>query len=171
MNNTKKRRLVPALLQILGILILLSVILSCLPLTVPRLMGYEIYDVVSGSMEPELPVGSVVYVEPTAPEDLAVGDIAAYSSGDSVITHRVTQNRLVEGEIYTQGDANAAEDFTPVPYDQVIGRVQYHLPLLGNLLFLYGSVLGKIYALAFALCGLLLHRLGARIRQVPADQQ
>jgi signal peptidase I len=137
---------------------------------VPQLLGYEIYDVVSGSMEPALPVGSVVYVEPVMPEEVAVGDIIAFSSGDSVITHRVTENRIVEGEIYTKGDANDTADFSPVAYDQVIGRVKYHLPLLGQLLFLYGSTVGKIYALGFALCGLLLHRLGARIRQVPAEK-
>ncbi len=55
-------KLIPALCNLLGTLILVLVIASCLPLTVPRLFGYEIYEVVSGSMEPEIPVGSVIYV-------------------------------------------------------------------------------------------------------------
>ena len=50
----------PILCNILGTLILLSVIAAFLPLTVPRFMGYDIYEVVSGSMEPEIAVGSVI---------------------------------------------------------------------------------------------------------------
>ena len=50
----KGGKLFPALCSVFGTLILLSVIAVFLPLTVPRLMGYEIYEVVSGSMEPEI---------------------------------------------------------------------------------------------------------------------
>ena len=63
-------KLIPALCNLLGTLILILVIASCLPLTVPRLFGYEIYEVVSGSMEPEIPVGSVIYVAAVQPEDI-----------------------------------------------------------------------------------------------------
>ena len=68
-NRPEKRggKFIPALCSILGTLILLAVILGALPLALPRLFGYEAYSVVSGSMEPALPVGSVVYVEPADP--------------------------------------------------------------------------------------------------------
>ena len=69
-SGTKKQKqtgkggkFLPALCGFLGTLILTAVILSALPLTIPRLMGYEIYTVVSGSMEPTLPVDSLVYEE------------------------------------------------------------------------------------------------------------
>ena len=61
-RKTKGGMLIPALCNIAGTLILLSVIASCLPVTVPRFMGYEIYNVVSGSMEPAIPTGSLVYI-------------------------------------------------------------------------------------------------------------
>ena len=47
----------PAFCSLVGTLMLLTVIAAALPLTVPQYMGYQIYDVVSGSMEPtERPV-------------------------------------------------------------------------------------------------------------------
>lgn len=161
----KGGRLVPALCNVLGSLILASVILSCLPLTIPRLLGYEIYEVVSGSMEPEIPVGSVIYVAPTAPEEIQENEIIAFQSGDSIITHRVVENHLVEGEFVTKGDANAAEDIREAPYDSLIGRVSSHIPVLGSLMALYTSTVGKAYAVCFALCGAMLNILAGRIRR------
>ena len=84
-SDAKGGKLIPALCNIAGTLILLSVIASCLPVTVPRFMGYEIYNVVSGSMEPEIPVGSVIYVEEAVPEEVQEGDVIALWSNDSVV--------------------------------------------------------------------------------------
>lgn len=139
-------------------------ILSCLPLTIPRLLGYQIYNIVSGSMEPEIPVGSVAYVADVAPEDIQDGDIIAFMSNDSVVTHRVVRNRLVEGEFVTKGDANAAEDMHTVDYESLIGRVEYHFPMLGQLMVLYTGTVGKIYVICFAACGAMLNMLAGRMR-------
>ena len=59
-RKTKGGMLIPALCNIVGTFILLSVIITCLPAAVPRLLGYEVYNVVSGSMQPEIPVGSLI---------------------------------------------------------------------------------------------------------------
>ena len=53
---------IPALCNIAGTCMLLAVIAASLAVTVPRFMGYGVYEVVSGSMEPEIPVHSVIYV-------------------------------------------------------------------------------------------------------------
>ena len=45
-----------------GTFLLILLVLSCLPLTLPKLFGYHIYSVVSGSMEPAIPTGSLVYI-------------------------------------------------------------------------------------------------------------
>lgn len=150
--------------RVLGTLILLFVILSCLPVTIPRYLGYEIYHVVSGSMEPEIPVGSILYVERVRAEEIAEGDVIAFQSRDSVITHRVVKNRQVEGEFVTKGDANAAEDMNTVPYGDLIGRVKCHFPLIGKIMVLYTSTAGKVYLIAFALCGALLNLLAGRLK-------
>lgn len=80
-SGRKGGKFFPALCSVLGTLILVSVIAVCIPITVPKLMGYEIYDIVSGSMEPEIPVGSVIYVKAAAPEDIQEGDVIAFRRG------------------------------------------------------------------------------------------
>ncbi len=45
---------------------------------VPRVLGVQPYAIVSGSMEPAYPTGSLVYAQPVAGEDLQVGDVAAF---------------------------------------------------------------------------------------------
>ena len=159
-----KKKMLPSLCNLLGTLILLLVIVSCLPLTVPRLFGYEIYEIVSGSMEPEIPVGSVIYVKNVQPEDIEEEDVIAFWSGSSVIAHRVKQNKVVEGEFVTKGDANAAEDLKAVSYSELIGRIEYHFPVVGRLMAVYTSNVGKIYVILFAACGVMLNMLAGCLR-------
>ena len=121
---------VPALCSVIGTLMLLVVIAAALPLTVPNFMGYEIYNVVSGSMEPTIPVGSIIYVKEIDPVDVQSGNIVAFQAGDSVIMHRVVDNKLVEGTFTTKGDANNGEDMNDVPYEDLIGIVVKHIPIM-----------------------------------------
>lgn len=164
-SRPKGGKLIPALCNVVGTLILLSVIVSCLPLCVPRFLGYEAYNVVSGSMEPEIPVGSLIYVEEAAPEEIQDGEVIAFLSGDSVVTHRVVKNQVVEGRFTTKGDANAQEDMSAVDYDAFVGRVNRHYPYVGALLVLYTSNIGKAYVICFAACGAMLNLLAGRIRE------
>ncbi|MDO5133480.1 MAG: signal peptidase I [Eubacteriales bacterium] len=156
---------VPAFCSLVGTLMLLAVILTALPLTVPQYMGYEIYDVVSGSMEPSIPIGSVIYVKPTDPLDVEKGDIIAYRSGENIIMHRVVINRVVEGTFTTKGDANNVEDLFEVPYENLTGIVVRHIPVLGQVLILFASTFGRICMICFAACGALLNILGNRFRE------
>lgn len=197
-------KFLPAFCSVLGTLILVSVILVCIPVTVPKLMGYEIYDIVSGSMEPEIPVGSAVYVKAAAPEEVKEGDVIAFfreavpeedemvqdtsiqeddasrENGDAagapesrgmfreegaVVVHRVVSNQIVEGRFETKGDANADVDMNKVPYDDLIGLVIYHIPVLGGLSALFGSMVGKVYLICFAACGAMLNMLAGRMRK------
>lgn len=164
-RKTKGGMFIPALCNIVGTLILLSVIITCLPATVPRLLGYEVYNVVSGSMQPKIPIGSLILAKPTAPETVQEGDVIAFQSDDSVITHRVVKNKVVEGKFTTKGDANAEEDMNDVPYAALIGEVIFHCPLLGELLWVYTSTVGKIYAVCFAACGAMFNILAGRLRE------
>ena len=155
----------PSLCNILGVLILMAVLALCLALTLPRFLGYGIYNVVSGSMEPEIPVGSVVYVEGVRAEDVAGGDVIAFQSGDSVIIHRVVENQVVEGKFTTKGDANAEEDMEKADYSALIGRVSRHYPFFGRFLEIYTSSVGKIYVICFAACGAMFNILAGRMRE------
>lgn len=155
----KSRKLLPGLCSVLGTLILACVILAFLPITVPRFAGYEIYEVISGSMEPEIPVGSAVYVKPEKPEDIAEGEIVAFWSGDSVVTHRVVENRKEAREFVTKGDANTREDMVPVLYDSLIGEVKLHIPMAGIMMAGLSGMTGKICAAFAVIWGILLHIL------------
>ena len=119
-RKAKGGKLGPALCNVVGTFILLSVIGTCLPVTVPQFMGYEVYNVVSGSMEPEIPVGSVVYVKGVEPETVEEDDIIAFQSEDSIITHRVVRNKSVEGAFSTMGEAYDKEDMNEVPYGAML---------------------------------------------------
>ena len=163
-SRSKGRGIAPALCNILGTLILISAILICLPAVLPGALGYEVYCVVSGSMEPAIPVGSAVFVKNAAPEELEKKDVIAFMSGDSIITHRVTQNYKVEGELSTKGDANEKEDMNRVKYNAVRGRVNFSVPMLGDILTAVSSVVGKVYLLCYAACGAMLNLLAGRLR-------
>ncbi len=156
---------IPALCNIIGILMILAVVVSCLPVTVAHIKGNEVYNVVSGSMEPLIPVGSLVYVEPVRPEEIIADDVIAFRSGNSVIVHRVVENKAEDREFVTKGDANAAEDIRAAAYSDLIGRVFGHIPVLGSLLVLYTSTMGKVCAICFAGCGALLNILAGRLRE------
>lgn len=143
---------------------MLAVIAASLAITVPRFMGYGMYNIVSGSMEPEIPVGSVIYVEEVRPEDVQEKEIIAFQSEDSIIAHRVVKNKIVEGEFTTKGDANAENDMRPVAYTQLVGRVARHYPMLGVMMEIYTSKVGKAYVICFAACGAMFNILAGRIR-------
>ena len=161
----KGGKFIPALCNIIGTLILAAVILTSVPLAVPRLLGYEIYNVTSGSMEPALPVGSVIYVQRVAPETVKEGEIIAYYVDGTVITHRVVENRFVEGEFVTKGDANDMEDFSNTHYSDLVGIVKYHIPMLGDYLMVYSNQLTKVYLLTLAFCGVMFNMLAGRMRR------
>lgn len=165
MGKSKGRRLAAGLCSVTGILLLLLVVLACAPVALARIMGYEVYNVVSGSMEPALPVGSLVYVERAEPEDVLPGQIIAFRSGSSVVVHRVTENRTEERTFITKGDANAEEDPMGTPYRSLDGRVVYCLPMAGFLQTLYADTAGRAWAIGLAAAGAFLNLLAGRLRR------
>lgn len=133
----------------LGTVLLIALVLICLPLTVPKLAGYHIYSVISGSMEPAIPTGSLVYIKETEAENIKEDDIIAfYGAMDSnaIITHRVVENRVLMGEFVTKGDANKTEDMNPIPYSNFIGKVVRSIPEVGKIAQVLTSTTGKIIA-------------------------
>ena len=160
----KGRKVLPALCNLLGTLILVLVIVACLPMVVPQAMGYQVYNIVSGSMAPAIPIGSVIFVERVEATEVQPDDVIAFYSGNSVITHRVVSNQVVEGTFITKGDANETEDLAPIPYSMLAGRVVKHYPVLGLVMEILTTTAGKVYALLFAACGAMLNMLAGRMR-------
>lgn len=123
----------------------------------PRVLGWKPMTVLSGSMEPTYPVGSVVYVRPADPKEVAVGDPITFylEDGKTVVTHRVVKIDAQKQSFSTKGDANNVEDGGAVPYSSLIGKPVLSVPRLGFLMSYIGTAQGMILAISL-LAGLLL---------------
>lgn len=86
---------------------------------------YRICCIMSGSMEPLIQTGSLVFVKPA--QEYAVGDIITYRCGETSVTHRIVK-KTEEGYV-TKGDANPAPDLEIIRKEHIIGRAA---PLWGN---------------------------------------
>lgn len=119
---------------ILGIALVVTV-----AVLVPRIGDATPYAVLTGSMRPDYPPGTLVVVRPVAPEEVGVGDVVTYqlASGEQVVvTHRVvavSANLAGERMFITQGDANEVPDEEPVRPVQLRGRLWYSVPYVGHL--------------------------------------
>ena len=142
--------------RVMAIIVICGVILVLIPLNLPRLLGYETYDVVSESMEPELPVGSLILVRSVDPLEVKEGDIIAFHSNDAVVSHRVVKNNTMEGKFKTKGDANEDVDLTDPLYTQLIGRVEHHYPYFGALGSYFSTVSGKLLLVELIVCAVML---------------
>ncbi len=123
------------------VIVILAVI--ALILIVPRFLGCQTLAVLSGSMEPGIPVGSIVIVKETEADQLQKDDVITYRlSGDTMVTHRVVENDTETKQLITKGDANDAPDASPVAYTSVVGKKVIHFPLLGYLTIYIKTPLG-----------------------------
>lgn len=133
----------------------------CVVTVIPRVTGGQALTVLSGSMTPGIPVGSVVVVRPVDPETLQVGDVVTYQvePGRPIyITHRVVDIQRGPQTVFTfKGDANRVPDSAPVVSGQVRGKVWFHVPYLGTIrdglkkpggMLLVGTMLLAGYAVA-----------------------
>lgn len=139
--------------------ILAVVIVIVLALLVPRAFGYDIFAVLSGSMEPTYHVGSIVYVDKNqSPEEIKAGDpIAFYKEKGVVATHRAIETDKENKQFVTKGDANDSKDPEPISYQQFIGKAVLSIPLLGYVSIYIKTVRGMMVAIIVILTVILLY--------------
>jgi signal peptidase I len=118
-----------------------TLIFFSLPIT-----GWKALSVQTGSMEPNIPQGSLVFVQSVPPDSLQPGDVLTYKSANKpeTITHRVIEKKGNEDgpkQYVTKGDANKSVDPT-VNQNQVVGKVTYTLPVAGKALDFVKTPLG-----------------------------
>ena len=95
--------------------------------------GFSMFRVATGSMEPEIPVGTLLISQKTDIEDIEVDDVVNFRSRDNgmlgmIITHRVIKvYEDNDGSIYleTKGDANKYADAKLVDEENLVGKVIY----------------------------------------------
>ena len=119
-------------------LVLVSIFISRMQGDVPRVFGYSIMKISSGSMEDTIPTGAHILIKKTAPEDIKKGDIICFYSEDPKIygypnTHRVIEDPIKTDSGYeyvTQGDFNPLKDEVTAKGDKLIGRYVMKLTFL-----------------------------------------
>ncbi|MFE4467773.1 signal peptidase I [Leifsonia sp. NPDC056824] len=114
----------------------LVLFVAAVVIVIPRAAGATPVTVLTSSMEPSLPPGTLVVVKPKAVHDIHVGDVMTYQirSGDpAVISHRVIAiaTSTTNGMTFTTKGDNNAEADPPVVPAQVRGVVWYSVPLIG----------------------------------------
>jgi len=114
----------------------LVVVVLALAVVVPKLGGATSYTILTGSMKPKMPPGTLVVVKPVKPEQVRVGDVLTYqieSGKKAVATHRVERVEITLAGKYSfimKGDANDVSDPSPVRPEQVRGKRWYAVPYL-----------------------------------------
>lgn len=119
--------------NIVSTVLVVLIVLCAVFLMGSRLMGYECYNVISPSMEPEYMVGDLIYVKDVDPTTIKEGDVITFIVNEDLVvgTHRVVRVDLENKRFYTKGDANDIEDQAPVHFNNVIGVPQFSIPKLG----------------------------------------
>ena len=117
----------------------------------PEMFGYSMLRVVSGSMEPEIPTGSLIWVKTCEPSEVEEGDVISFYSRDVSIQGQINTHRVIavefdgaEYQFETKGDANLNADSFAVYGSDVIGKVVHVSSILGKLAALVGSRVGLL---------------------------
>lgn len=147
----KIKKIVGTVLLVAFILALVFVLFARISGTTPSLFGYSILRVETGSMEPELKVGSIILVKKVDPATLKDGDVITYIGQETpvkghLVTHQICEEpREENGKYYfvTKGLANTLPD-PEFDDSQLYGKVVYKIPLLGTLYDFFSSPFGLI---------------------------
>ena len=139
---------------LVGVVVIFAVLLIGV-----RLFGIQVYSVISGSMEPEYPVGALIYVKEVKPSEVEVGDVITFVlSNETPATHRVIAIDKEAQLFYTQGDANYQIDEEtgekvymedpPVHFNNLIGKPVFKIPVLGYIAYYIQHPPGMYIAIA-----------------------
>ena len=146
------------IVNVIIVFLLIVAILLIISLFGIRLFSISPYVVVSGSMDPVYPVGSIVYVKDIPNDELKVGDdITFYLDQNSVATHRINKIYKDEKKVQTYGinnvdtNGNQINDARAVDFDKIVGKVQYSIPKLGFVYMFLRTISGKITILIIVL--------------------
>ena len=119
----------------------------------PQIAGISMLRVISGSMEPEIPSGSVIFVKEQSLDTWQNGDVISFYSRDPAIggeinTHRIVDSGIDEnGKPYfiTKGDANQLKDAYAVYGEDIVGKVIFCSKLFGKFVDIAASKYGYIF--------------------------
>lgn len=159
MNQTVKR-----IWNLMTTILVAAVVILAFLLMGVRIIGLTPYTVLSGSMEPKYPVGSLIYVKKADPMDIEVGDAITFVLNEDLVvaTHEVWKIDRENSAFYTQGiankdaDGNIIRDGGSVHYNNLIGKPVFCIPKLGYFTDYVSRPPGMYLAVSAALIVLIL---------------
>jgi len=119
--------------NVVSTLIVALIVIAAVFLMGSRIMGYRVFTVISGSMEPTYSVGDLIYVKSVDVNTIEVDDPITFVLNENLVvaTHRVVSVDKENQYFYTKGDANEIADSAPVHFNNVIGVPHFAIPKLG----------------------------------------
>ena len=120
-----------------GFWLLVITCLALFTIIISGFFGIQRYLVVSGSMEPNLYAGDIVFVNTNIDfEDVEIGDVIIFKHRGMNIIHRVEDEALICGEkrLKTKGDNNKNADGYLATEDNFCGVAEYVIPKIGFLI-------------------------------------
>lgn len=89
--------------SVLSMVVFLGLLVIAGFLFVPKMLGYDEYAVLSGSMEPGIPVGAIVYDKNFAASEAREGAVVTYQlPAGTLVTHRIISVDKEEQTVVTQ---------------------------------------------------------------------
>ncbi|MFQ6860858.1 MAG: signal peptidase I [Beduini sp.] len=113
-----------------------------------NIFGFNYRSVLTGSMEPTLPVGSMAFTKEQ--KQYAVNDIVMFEEDGVIITHRIIEQN--NDHFITKGDANNTPDEKEITQEQIMGSVIMAIPYIGYLYIWLKSPIGIICL--FVICAI-----------------
>lgn len=138
--------------QIGSIILVILLALALIGVLAP-FVGYRFDVVRSGSMTPQIGVGDLVVSAPVSTSNIAVGDIIEYKSPENglLICHRVVSVDEQNSTLVTKGDANGSPDPYNIPFNNVVGKVAFSMPVLGYVFDFLKSPYGWVLIIIIAI--------------------
>lgn len=166
LEKTAQNRLQKKIGLLVTVLLVLAVVL-CLYTTIQVLSkgyvnfgGFMMFRVVTGSMEPTIPVGSLLVSQRVDIESIRVDDIICFRTQASEIWGKIVTHRVVDlwktdtGALLleTKGDANLVADGYFVDKMNFVGKVIWYTgdgSMLAGILSLFTSKIGFLGCIVF----------------------
>ena len=119
--------------SIVSTVLVIVIVLFAIFLMGSRVLGFRVFNVISGSMSPAYNVGDLLSVQSVDPSSVQVGDPITFVLNENLVvaTHRVVRIDAENQHFYTKGDANDTIDSSPVHFNNLIGVPKFKIPKLG----------------------------------------
>ena len=143
----KKKGKLSFVSDFLFVFILTFFVLVTLIMLGTKLLGYQMLTVDSGSMEPNFPEDSLIFVRAVDPSGLQSDDVITFTVDEkgTLVTHRIVAVLTDERSFITMGDANNTNDPSTVPYGNVVGKAELCLPKAGAVFRVVTAQENRVY--------------------------